>query len=240
MGKNLYAILLVVLLQLPWVAAESNGWESSQWERRALKVSVGFPVQCLSYTIVRTRGDLPAWENYPERSRWSPGIRVSPMFWTLDVCAAIGAFFGFRWLLRYEAGRTASTGSVLGLVTGILNSLSTIESWRPASIWIIAPLMLAGLPLAVCYLTRRVRSLWPPLSMLTVALLVMPWMSGRLEHFRPDHGFSFDAKAFSVWSPSVEEMVFLPLICAAALSIPVLLIRRFVPAFRQHENVAEP
>jgi hypothetical protein len=194
MRQNLHAILLVVLLQLPWVAAESNGWESpGQWHRRALKVSVGFPVHCLSYTVVRTTGDLASWVNYPERSQWLPGFRVSRLFWTLDAFAAVAAFFGFRWSLRFEAGRAVGTGFVLGLAAGVLSCLSTISSWRPVSVWIIAPLMIVGLPFAVCYLTRPARSVWLPLLMLAVSLFVMPWMSGRLEHFRADHGFSFAA-----------------------------------------------
>ena len=238
MNANLHALLLVALLQLPWVAAESNGWESpGQWERRALKVSVGFPVQCVSYTAIRTKGDFPARQNYPERSRWMPGLHVSRVFWTVDIIVAVGAFFGFRYLLRYEAGRAVIAGFVLGLAAGVLDFLSTIESLRPVSVWIIAPLLLAGLPLAVCYLTRRARSFWLPLLPLIVAILVMPWMGGRLEQFRAENGFSFDARDSTIWSPSVEEMVLLPLAFAAVLSIPVLLIRRFVPAFCQHETV---
>jgi hypothetical protein len=239
MRQNLYAILLVTLLQLLWVAAESNGWESpGQWHRRALKISVGFPVRCASYTAIHTTGDLPAWTNYPERSQWLPGLRVSRVLWPLDALAAVAAFFGFRWLLRFEAGRAASMGFVLGLVAGVLDSFSTIASWRPISVWVIAPLMLVGLPVTVCFLTRRARSVWLPLLMLAVAVLVMPWMASRLEHFRADHGFSFAAGDSSVWSPSVTEMVFMPLVCIAVLSIPVLLIRRFLPVFWKHEAVA--
>jgi hypothetical protein len=231
--------VLVVLLQLLWVAAESNGWESTgQWKRRALKVSVGFPMQCVSYTVVRTKGNLPAWVNYPDRNQWLPGLRVSSVFWPLDVLVAVGAYFGFRYVLRYEVGRSISAGFVLGLVAGVLACFTTIESWRPASVWVIAPLMLAGLPLTVCFLTRRARPLWLPLLMLAVALLVMPWMSGRLEHFKADHGFSFDAKSSTIWSPSFEEMVYLPLVCFAVLSVPVLLIRRFVPIFRHYASAA--
>ncbi len=237
MRENVYAVLLVALLQLLWVAAESNGWESpGHWDRVALKVSVGFPMCCASYTAVRTTGELPARVNYPERSQWLPGFRVSWNFLALDVFAAAAAFFGFRWLLRSEAGRAASVGFVLGLVAGAMGSLSTVASLRPTSVWIVAPLMLVGLPLTVCYLTRRADSVWLPLLMLTVTLFVMPWMSGRLDHFKADRGFSFAAKYFTAWSPSLEDMVFIPLVCVVILCIPVLLMRRFVAAFRKPEE----
>lgn len=246
MRQNLYAVLLVVLFQLPWVTSESNGWKSpGKWHRSALKISVGFPVHCASYTVIHTTGDLPVWTNYPDRSQWLPGLRVLPVFWSLDALGAFAAFIGFRWMLRFEAGRAASMGFVLGLVAGVLGSFSTIASWLPVSVWFIAPLMLVGLPATVCFLTRRSRSVWLPLLMLAVAAFVMPWMASRLELFsrrfklfRTDHGFSFAAYTSSMWRPSVEEMVFMPLVCIAVLSIPILLIRRYAPVFWKHEAVA--
>lgn len=236
MRLGIYSVLLVTLLQLLWVAAESNGWESAgPWHRRALKVSVGFPVQCASYTLVRTTGDVPP--NYPERSRWLPGLHISPVLIVLDIFAAVAAFFGFRWLLRFEAGRVICIGFVLGLVAGMLDSISTIPSWRPFSVWIVAPLLILGLPASVCFLTRRSRSVWLPFLMLTVAVLVLPWMAARLEYFRPDFGFSFSATFSTEWNPSAKEMLLLPLVCAAVLCIPVFLMRCFVPIFRKHEAV---
>jgi hypothetical protein len=237
MRYSIYSILLVILLQLLWVAAESNGWESSgSWHRRALKVSAGFPVRCASYTLVHTTGDVPP--NYPERSQWLPGLHLAPVMAVLDALAAVAAFFGFRWFLRFEAGRIVCVGFVLGLVAGVLDSLSTIQSWRPFSVWIVAPLLILGLPAIVCFLTRHSRSVWLPLLALAVAVLVMPWMAARLEYFRPDYGFSFAASFSITWSPSAEEMLFLPLAAIAVLSIPVLLMRWFIPLFRKYEAVA--
>lgn len=239
MRRNIYAGLLVVLFQLLWVAAESEGWKSpGNWDRRALKVSVGFPVPCASYTAVRTTGDMPSWQNYPDRSQWLPGHRVSGVPLALDALAVVAAFFGFRCLLRYQAGRAASAGFALGIVFGVMGSLLAMVSWSPASEWIIALLFLMGLPTAICYLTRHARSVWLPLLMLAVAVLVMPWMSARVEYFRADHGFSFAAEGSTIWSPSLEDMLFVPLMCVAVLSVLVLLIRRFVPVFRKHETVA--
>ena len=239
MRHIIHAILLVALLQLLWVAAESNGWESpGNWKVRALKVSAGFPVRCTSYTAVRTLGSSPQPQNYPERSQWLPGLRVSIIWLVVDGLVALAAFVGFRWLLRFEAGRAASAGFVLGLVAGVLDNFSTIEAWRPVSVWIVAPLLILGLPGIVCFLTRHSRSIWLPLLMLTVAVLVMPWMAARLEFFRPDYGFSFAARISTPWSPSAGEMLLLPLAAAGVLSIPVLLMRWFIPLFRKYEAVA--
>jgi hypothetical protein len=231
--------MLMILLQLLWVAAESYGWESpGQWHRGALKVSVGFPVQCASYTVIRTTGDLPSWENYPGRSQWLPGVHVSLVWGVLDILAAVTAFLSFRWLLRFEIGRVACAGLVLGLVAGVLDCLGTIPSWRPASVWLVAPLLILGLPATVCFLTRCSRSVWLPLLMLAVAVFVMPWMAERLEYFRPDYGFSFTAKSFTIWSPSADRMLFEPLVFTAVLCVPVLLMRWLLLAFRKHGAVA--
>ena len=239
MRQNIQAVLLVALLQLLWVAAEASGWQFSETvHRQALKVSVGFPVSCASYTAVHTTGDVPPWENYPERTQWLPGIRVSVVYGILDALVVVAAFLGFRWLLRFDLGRAACIGFVLGFVGGVLASFTTIASWRPTSTWILTPLVLIGIPTSICFMTRRVRSDWQAFLMLAVAFLVMPWASERVAFFQADHGFSFLADSYSRWSPSIEQMVFFPFLCIVVLSILVLLLRRFVPFFRKHENLA--
>ena len=55
MNKIVHALLLVVLLELLWVSGRSDGWQfGGGRERRALKVSAGFPVPAISYTAIRS------------------------------------------------------------------------------------------------------------------------------------------------------------------------------------------
>lgn len=151
MRHIIHAILLVALLQLLWVVAESNGAESpGSWHIRTLKVFVGFPVRCASYSFVRTTGDMQPSANYTKWSDdWLPGFRASPVLVAIDAFAAVAAFVGFRWLLRFEVGRVVCAGFVMGLIAGVLDSFGTIASWRPVSVWIIAPLLIVGLPATV-------------------------------------------------------------------------------------------
>jgi hypothetical protein len=230
MRQNVHAILLVVMLQLLTVETAYNGWGSrGHWERHAMKISVGFPVNCMSYTFVRVTGDLPNWVNYPDRNEWLSGFRVSSVFCALDALYALAAFFGFRWLLFYKAGRTISLGLVLGFFAGVIENFGEIESWQPMSGLIIAPLFLAGLPMIVCLFTRAFRSVWSSLLMLTVALFVMPWVCLRAEHFRGYH-------VVNSWDEILLDMLLMPLGCIVILIIPVLVVRRFVPFCRRHEE----
>jgi len=89
-------------------------------------------------------------------------------------------------------------------------------------------IVLCGIPAIVCAMTRHARSAWPPVLVLAVAILIAPWVtwfwigSGR-QSFHPVLGL-----------PSWE-----PLVLGAIMLIPVLLMRRFVPAFRSHEDVPQ-
>jgi len=231
MRQNVYAILLVAMLQLLTFETAYNSWGSrGQWERHAIKVSLGFPVNCISYTSSRVTGNLPEWLNYPDRNKWLPGFRVSPVFFALDALYAVAAFFGFRWLLFYKVGRIISLGLVLGLFAGVIMNFDNIDSWQPISGLITVPLLLAGLPITVCYLTRRSRSVWSPVRMLSVALFVMPWVCFRAELALPKY-----FRGYSVPDEVLLDTLFLPLVFIAILIIPVLVVRRFVPFCRSHE-----
>jgi hypothetical protein len=233
MRQYVYAFLLVALLEALSLVASANGWTSpGKWGRTALKVSVGFPIGCMSYTEVHTTGDMPSWQNYPERGDWLSGFRIFPLFLILDLLVAAAAFFGFHWLVRYEAGRTASLGFILGSAIGIVASVSQPTRWTIALIWLI------GVPTLVCLFTRRARSVWLSILFLAVAALTGPWAYICTERFRPQNGFSFAATSFTQLHASWTDMLFMPAVVTVSVGMLVPLIRRHISYFRRFEPVA--
>ena len=237
MSKIVHALLMVVLLELLWVSARSNGWElGAGRERRALKVSAGFPVLGISYTAIRDTGYIAAFENYPERSEFMPGLRISQIACGLDALVAAAAFFGFSWLLNHESGRSICAGMIFGAVAGVVASLGLVSAWQPLGRWIVLPILLIGLSTSACFFTRKSRSAWQAILVLVTAAFVMSWAAECFGQFQQENGFSFSAKVSSEWSLSLVRMVLEPLTFCGILLAPVLLMRRFLPSFRRYET----
>lgn len=240
MRNNQRAVFLLALLELLFVAPGYNAWESpGSWARTAFRVSAGFPAPCLSYTAVRVTGDLPPWQNFPEREQWLPGLRFSILWCIIDFVAAMAALIGFRRLLRSETGRVANAGFVLGCVAGASGNptlLTFLCLRHPAIGWIVSPLVMIAVSATACFFTRKMSSVWPLLLMLAVASFVMPWAARWADSIEENHGFGIHS--ISLWSPSLVEEVGAPLAVCVVFSILALCMRRLCPAFRRYQTAA--
>lgn len=90
-----------------------------------------------------------------------------------------------------------------------------------------AVIILAGIPAIVCVLTRHARSAWAAVLILAAAILIAPWADMCLDWYRVGQ----------VFMRSLDSLVWEPLVLGVVMLVPVLLMRRFVPAFRCHESV---
>jgi len=238
--NTIYALLLAVLFQLLWVVAAGNGWSSpGDWERRAIKVSAGFPVQFVAYTVTRTTGNLPPSMNYPDRSDWQPGVHISWFGCVIDLLTTIVLFIGIRYILRYPMGSALGIGYVMGLLVGGMFGVADIPAWRTWSVWLVLPLLLLGLPIAACYASRKARSAVTLLVILTTALPVGAWIAARIAFFRPDHEFSLNAESFTRWDPSFHEIILIPFAGAMVLFLMSLAIRHLVPGLKPANTNAQ-
>src|SRR3954463_16569418 len=128
MRREFQAILIVILLQFIWAIPQSNGWDAGNWRRRALKVSFGFPFSCVSYTAVRTTGQLCEFENYPERREWLPGLGIRLHLFVMDALLGVFMFFLLIALLAEAIGRRVLQGTALGMAAAILVAAA---NWIP-------------------------------------------------------------------------------------------------------------
>jgi hypothetical protein len=128
---------------------------------------------------------------------------------------------------------------VLGFAVGVISSLGKTSPHAAFFRWngsllircVGATILLVGIPASVCALTRRMRSSWLAVVILAGAMLIAPWVDMWSDHFKA-------ANSGRVFTPSLDGTVWEPLILAAIMVIPMLLMRRFVPVFRRHEAVA--
>ena len=149
---------------------------------------------------------------------------------------ATAAFFGFGWMLGRKSGRRVCAGIVVGAVAGIVASLSVVSALRPLLDWIGLPILLVGLSTSACFFSRGSRSVWQAMLVLVTTAFVMVWVARRVDQFKPESGFSFTAEDSTVWSFSFVEMVLTPLGFCVMLFAPVMLMRKYVPAFQKHES----
>jgi hypothetical protein len=243
MRQNVHAILLVLLIELLWVRIDTNGWYSpGQWQRSATRISAGFPVPAVSFTVHRTTGNMPPWTNYPERSEWRPGLRMFPLSQVAVGVSAVAVFFGIRWLLRFDTARTVFEGIVVGVAFGILTSLATRPPTRTEAddpvTWLNGVWTFIALPSAICFLARRASSWRQPLLLLAVIVAVFPWASLWCDQFKAAYRHAGGATSRRILEPSLEDMVIAPLMVGCMVLGLVFLMRRFVPVFRRHEPVA--
>ena len=131
----------------------------------------------------------------------------------------------------------AALGSsfVLGLFMGVVSNLGKTLPYAAFFRWngsltvrvVGVMIVLCGIPAIVCAMTRHARSAWPPVLVLAVAILIAPWVDMVLDWFRIGR----------VFIRSLDSLVWEPLGLGAIMFVPVLLMRRYVPAFRSHEDV---
>ena len=235
MRRKLQAILIVVLLQFIWAIPQTNGWDAGVRRRRALKISFGFPFSCLSYTTVRTTGQLSEFENYPERPQWLPGFDLRPNLLVMDTLLGVFEFFLLMALLEEEIGRRALQGIALSIAAAILVAAANSITFPQANTPLDLAIILLFLPGAACFLTRRNSSPWHSFVLVIAVAFVLPLMTGRFEQFRPDHGFSFDAKSNAGWQVTDEDL-YLPFILVIVIGVPTFMARKFLPVFRAKKS----
>lgn len=239
MSQNIYAFLLVLLIELLWVRIDTYGpYSPGQWQLSATRVSAGFPLRAVSFTVHRTTGNIPPWTNYPERSEWRPGFRVFPVSQVVVGFSAVALFFGIRWLLRFDAARSISVGIVVGIVFGILTSLATRPPTRthgddPVT-WLNGVWTLVALPAAICFLARHARSWRQPLLFLAAAVVVFPWASLWCDQFKSAYRHTLGSTSRMTLAPSLEQMFIEPLMVGCMVLVSVFLMRRFLPFFRPY------
>jgi len=243
MQRNIQAVLLVWRVELLWVRIDSNGWYSpGQWERSATRVSAGFPIRAVAFTVHRTTGNMRPDINYPERSEWRPGLRLFPLSQIVVGLSAVVLFFGIRWLLRFDTVRTVSVGIVIGVAFGILTSLTTRPPTRTEGddpvTWLNGVWTFIVLPVAICVLARHARSWRQPLWLLAGTVVVFPWASLWCDQFKSAYQYSTGASSRRILEPSLEQMVIVPLMVGCMVLVLVFLLRWFVPAFRRLEAAA--
>ena len=128
-------------------------------------------------------------------------------------------------------GKILVLGFVVGVVSGLGKTLPHAGFFRwngsPLIRCIGAIILLGGIPASVCVLTRRARSAWVTVLILVGAMLIAPWVDIWSDRFKTGRYFT----------RSLDSMVWEPLVLAAIMVIPLLLMRRFIPAFKHHEAV---
>lgn len=241
--QNVYALLLVAIIELLWLRVDTSGWYSpGQWDRSATRISLGFPLPAASWTTLRTTGYMPPWTNYPDREEWKPGVRVFPMFQGLAVLSAVVLFVAIRWLLRFEVAHIISYGFVLGVLFGALTRLSTRPPTRTesddAANWLNGFWVFIALPAVICFLSRHKRQWWNAALMLLSTLTIVPWASLWFDQFWSWSGRMAIHHGYRILKPSLEDMVFAPMLIYGIVIGLVFVMRRFAPLFRTHESAA--
>jgi hypothetical protein len=232
MSKKIAIIVFIALLQLLWTTANACSWSTRQRHCHAIKISMGFPVNCVSYTLVRDNGKVPiSWaENYPELNQYLPGIKILPVFLILDAIIAFAFFIGLCRLFRKNMYHAAVTGLSLGVMAYAIAIICTVSVLHPFSDGIFASFLLVVIPSTICIVTRRVRSVWQPLLILAIAVCVMTWIYYRCGHI--DFSFKATDSTSLPGRMTFDDMITVPLIIFGFLSLEIVIFRRFVSFFK--------
>ena len=220
------AFLLVMLVEVLWVGLDTErASKPVVWQWVATKVSVGFPVNCVSVTTLESRGK-PLFVIGTD-DPWAPGVRFLWGWCLVDLLAAVAVFLGMTRLLRHESGRLFIKAAVLGVVGGVLMSLGSSETGeRNWLTWVSLAFLFAGLPALICFHTKRLAAEWGALSVLAVSLMVLPWASQWGDQFKTENRFTISHRSKTALAPTVQQMVVQPLACWVVLSIPLFVMRR--------------
>jgi hypothetical protein len=114
--KVLYAIALLLIIELLYVRIDGLSWKLSRWQAEADSYAVGFPFRSVSYTIFKMVGQMYPGEIYPEKDKWKPGLNVDILPLELDICIGVVLFYFFIRLLPFQVLKLILKACVIGII----------------------------------------------------------------------------------------------------------------------------